>query len=208
MRSTPAMRSLDRTSMRALGKQRRDLLGEALDAGAAGDERVASRRSPGRRRPRHRDGRNGGRRARAEAVLDQPGVAVRALEAMAAGAAQRQRRIAAPVEEQQRLLACAASARCTASASRGARKRPRGGSSRVRSIAAIDRQVLRRRSAPAAQPAIAARARIDPRLDRGRGRGQHDRESSSARAPPPCRGRGSARRPPACRRRRAPHRRR
>ena len=40
-----------------------------------------------------------------EAVLDQPGVAVRAVEAEAAGAAERQRRIAAAVEEQQRLLA-------------------------------------------------------------------------------------------------------
>ena len=42
---------------------------------------------------------------RLEAVIDQPGVAVRAGQAMAAGAAQRQRRIAAAVEEQQRLLA-------------------------------------------------------------------------------------------------------
>ena len=41
----------------------------------------------------------------AEAVIDQPGVAVRAGEAEAAGAAQRQRRIAAAVEEKQRLLA-------------------------------------------------------------------------------------------------------
>ena len=41
----------------------------------------------------------------AEAVIDQPGVAVRAGEAEAAGAAERQRRIAAAVEEQQRLLA-------------------------------------------------------------------------------------------------------
>ena len=40
-----------------------------------------------------------------EAVIDQPGVAVRAGEAEAAGAAQRERRIAAAVEEQQRLLA-------------------------------------------------------------------------------------------------------
>ena len=43
--------------------------------------------------------------APAKAVLHQPGRAVGALEAMAAGAAERQRRVAAPVEEQQRLLA-------------------------------------------------------------------------------------------------------
>ena len=40
-----------------------------------------------------------------EAVIDQPGVAVRAGQAIAAGVAQRQRRKAAAVEEQQRLLA-------------------------------------------------------------------------------------------------------
>src|SRR5215470_20329008 len=41
----------------------------------------------------------------AETVIDQPGVAIRTGEAEAAGAAQGQRRIAAAVEEQQRLLA-------------------------------------------------------------------------------------------------------
>jgi hypothetical protein len=40
-----------------------------------------------------------------EPVLDHPGGAVRALEAVPAGAAQGQRRIAAAVEEQQALLA-------------------------------------------------------------------------------------------------------
>src|SRR5690349_7913083 len=43
--------------------------------------------------------------ALAEAVIDQPGIADGAGEAMAAGTAQGQRRIAAAVEEQQRLLA-------------------------------------------------------------------------------------------------------
>src|SRR6516225_12283056 len=38
-------------------------------------------------------------------MLDKPGGAARALKAMTAGAAQGQRRIAAPVEEQKRLLA-------------------------------------------------------------------------------------------------------
>ncbi len=40
-----------------------------------------------------------------EAVIDQPSVAVRAGEAISAIAAERERRKAAPVEEQQRLLA-------------------------------------------------------------------------------------------------------
>jgi hypothetical protein len=41
---------------------------------------------------------------RRQAMIDHPRRAVRALEAVAAIAAERQRRIAAPVEEQQRLL--------------------------------------------------------------------------------------------------------
>ena len=41
----------------------------------------------------------------AKAMLDQPRRAIRALKAMAAGAAESQRRIAAAVEEQQRLFA-------------------------------------------------------------------------------------------------------
>src|SRR3954469_24709978 len=40
----------------------------------------------------------------AEAVLNQPGRALRALDALAAAPAQRDRRIAAAIEEQQRLL--------------------------------------------------------------------------------------------------------
>ena len=40
-----------------------------------------------------------------KAVLDQPGGAARALKAVAAGAAQGQGRVAAPVQEKQRLLA-------------------------------------------------------------------------------------------------------
>src|ERR1039458_3614958 len=40
-----------------------------------------------------------------ETMIDQPGVAIRTLQAEAAGAAERERRIAAAIEEQQRLLA-------------------------------------------------------------------------------------------------------
>ena len=40
-----------------------------------------------------------------EAMIDQPGVAIRAMQAKAAGAAERERRIAAPVEKKERLLA-------------------------------------------------------------------------------------------------------
>ena len=88
------------------GKQRRRLLLQPLDAGAAGDEASPSAWHCGQASgARRRDSRNDGRRAGAEAMVDQPRIAVRAGEAEAAGAAQRQRRIAAAVEEQQRLLA-------------------------------------------------------------------------------------------------------
>ena len=189
----------------------RDLLGDALHPRPAG--RPGNRRLP-------QAGQASGRRstwpqwwqtrAPAEAVLDQPGGAVRALEAMAAGPAQRQRRIAAPVEEEQRLLA----------ARRGSRPWPRQGSATSqRPFGIASRRAGRRRgSAGSGRPpkrsrqddvAVAAALGIDAALDRGRRRGE-DRPARlrSARAPPPCRGRGSGRRPPACRRPRAPRRRR
>ena len=55
---------------------------------------------------------------------------------MPARAAQRQRRVAAAVEEQQRLLARSI-AILLSSASRGEMNRPRAGGSRLRSIASI-----------------------------------------------------------------------
>src|SRR3954468_10593746 len=56
-------------------------------------------------RARHRETAMVTDEALAEAMIDQPGVANGAGEAMATGAAQRQRRVAAPIEEQQRLFA-------------------------------------------------------------------------------------------------------
>src|SRR5260370_25227408 len=56
-------------------------------------------------RARHREAAMMADQALAKAMIDQPGVADRAGKAMAAGPAQRQRRIAAAIEEQQRLLA-------------------------------------------------------------------------------------------------------
>ena len=73
----------------------------------------------------------------AEAVLDQPGRAVRALEAVAAGAAERERRIAAPVEEEERLLAARRASRRPRrrAAATGSGRAPAG--ARRMSIAAI-----------------------------------------------------------------------
>ena len=78
---------------------------EPLDARADGDERILRLAFRAVRRMRHGEAAMVADELLAEAVIDQPGVAVRAGEAEAAGAAQSQRRIAAAIEEQQRLLA-------------------------------------------------------------------------------------------------------
>src|SRR6185437_8286281 len=86
------------------GKQLRNLVGDPFDPGTAGDEAVllaAFGAGPGRR---HDMAAMMAGQAVHQPVLDHPGGAVGALEAMAAVAAQGQRREAAAVEEEQRLL--------------------------------------------------------------------------------------------------------
>src|SRR5579871_6801 len=56
-------------------------------------------------RPRHREAAMMTDQPLPEAVIDQPGIADRAGEAMPASTAQRQRRVAAAIEEKQRLFA-------------------------------------------------------------------------------------------------------
>ncbi len=100
---------------------------------------------------------------------------------MAAGAAEGERRVAAPVEEQERLLA--------------ARERRLDPGDRLRRQPAAARRPLAfqvhgrdvgqgRRAEPARQPqpAIAPGLGVDPRLDRGRGGGEHDRRLLEPRA--------------------------
>ena len=87
-----------------LRKQRAHLLFQALDAGTDGGEGIRRLAIRTDRRMRHGEAAMMADELAAEAVIDQPGVAVRAGEAEAAGAAQRQRRVAAAVEEEQRLL--------------------------------------------------------------------------------------------------------
>ena len=82
-----------------------DLLGEPLDAGAAGDEAVLGGALRTGFRPRLGVAAMMADELAAEAVLDEPGRAIRAVEAVTAGPAQGQRRVAAAVEEQQRLTA-------------------------------------------------------------------------------------------------------
>ena len=91
--------------MRASGKQLRRLLLQPLDAGTDRRERFHRLAFRALVRQRHREAAVMADQPPAEAVIDQPGVAVRTGEPMPAGAAERERRKAAAVEEQQRLLA-------------------------------------------------------------------------------------------------------
>src|SRR5581483_3075725 len=84
--------------------QRGGLFLEALDAGADSGQRLLGRAMRARLRGRHGETAMMAHQPVTEAVIDQPRVADGAGEAMAAGPAQRQRRIAAPIKEQQRLF--------------------------------------------------------------------------------------------------------
>src|SRR6266702_3423207 len=83
-----------------LREQRSRLLLQALDAGPDRDQRFLRRAVRAGLRPRHREAAMVTDQPLAEAVIDQPCVANGAGEAMAAGAAQGQWRIAAAIEEQ------------------------------------------------------------------------------------------------------------
>ena len=117
----------------------------------------------------------------AEAMIDQPGIADGAGEAMTAGTAQGQRRIAAAIEEQQRLLAPFDGV--TDMLGENGRNEA---AARRRLAAQIDRLDLRHVLAAEARrqhdALIAALARIDLGLDRRRRGGQHDRNFGDMRA--------------------------
>ena len=175
MRSTEATRSLREHQHARLGKQFAHLLFEALDARPDGDEGIRRLAFRACARMRHGEAAMVADELAAEAVIDQPGVAVRAGEAEAAGAAQRQRRIAAAIEKQQRLLAA-----LDRGLHRAGEHRRDETAARRRLAAQIDR--LDRRQALAAEPLrqrkprIAAAPRIDLGLDRRRRRRQHHRD--------------------------------
>ena len=138
-------------------EQDRRLLGEPLDARPAGGERVLrlAFRAIGRA-PLDMAAMMADQRA-AEAMLDQPGVAIGTAEAMAAAAAQRQGRIAAPIEEEQRLLAA------------------RDGLGRLR-------RQTRRDPAPALRALVAHVDRLDARHRAARRRGRRGADAHSARS--------------------------
>ena len=117
-----------------------DFLGQALDAWADGDEALGIAAIRAGLRPLLRVAAVVAEQHAAETVLDQPGGAVRALKAMATGAAERQRRVAAAVRKSS---ACSFCARVSpiAVTSGGDRKRPRSGCSWRRSIASMSGSV-------------------------------------------------------------------
>ena len=118
------------------GEQLGDLVGDPLDARTAGDQAVLLAAFGAGLGRRHDMPAMVAGEAVHQPVLDHPGGAVGALEAVAAVAAQGQRREAAAVEEQQRLLA-ALEIGFQLADQLGASQRPRGGGSCVRSIAPI-----------------------------------------------------------------------
>ena len=91
--------------MRAPGKQLGRFVLQPLDARADRREAFGGVALRAFRRRRHGEAAMVADQPPLEAVIDQPGVAMRTLQAEAAGAAERQRREAAAIEEQQRLLA-------------------------------------------------------------------------------------------------------
>ena len=162
------------------GKEAADLFLEPLDARPAGDEGVRRLALRAVRRARRVEAAVMADERALEAVLDQPGVAVRAVEPEAAGAAERERRIAAPVQEQQRLLAAL---------QRGVHRfgKPRRDETAARRAFAAQIDWLDHRLGIAAkalrqrEPAVAPASRVDDGLDGGRRGREHDRDVGDAR---------------------------
>ena len=156
------------------GKRCSRLFLQALHARADRDQRFLRRAVRADMRPRHRETAMVADQPLAKAVIDQPGVADGAGKTMPAGAAQCQRRITAAIEEQQRLLAPLDRVLDLLG-----QPRRNETAARRRLPPQIDRLDLRH--VLAAEPRgqrdalVAAPARIDLGLDRGRCGGQHDR---------------------------------
>ena len=162
-----------------VGKQRVRLLLEPLHARAAGDERL--RRMAFRAGGRWRRGEAAvmADELALEAVVDQPRVAVRAVEAEAAGAAERERRVAAAIEKQQRLLT--ALQRGLHDAGKPRRDEAPARRAFALQVDRLDRGlVLPAEALREREPPVAAAPRVHHRLDRRRRRGEHDRNVRDA----------------------------
>ena len=110
----------------------------------------------------------------AEAMLDEPGVAILAAEAMTAGAAQGQRRIAAPVQEQAASVRRCAIVSPIASARRGAIQRPRSAAFDAHVDRFEPRHETRIGAGGEPQMPVATARGVDARFDRRRCGGEHD----------------------------------
>ena len=116
-----------------------------------------------------------------EAVIDQPGVAIRALQAEAAGAAERERRVAAAIEEQQRLLA--AFERVLHSFRQPRRDEAAARRAFAPHVDGLDHRQVRAAETLRQMDALVAPApRVDLRFHRRRRRGQHHRNFCDAAA--------------------------
>ena len=150
-------------------KQRAHFFLQALDARSDGGERIRRLAVRARGWMRHGETAMVANKLAAEAVIDQPSVAMRAGEAKAAGAAQRQRRIAAAIEEEQRLFAA-----FERGLDRTGERRGNEAAGRRPLAAQIDRLDRRHARTPEAlgqrQPPVAPPPRIDFRLERRRRR--------------------------------------
>ena len=117
----------------------------------------------------------------AETMLDQPGRAVRALETMAAGPAEGERRVAAPVEEEKRLLLL-----LDRLCDRGEERRRQESAAFGRAGAEVDRGDFGQLRCGVAvgedDPPVAAGVGVDPRFDRWRRRGQDHRKAGEVAA--------------------------
>lgn len=152
----------------------RDLFGQPFDARSAGDQ--ALRLMAGRafmRAALDMSAMMADQRA-PKAMIDQPGRAVRALEAVAAIATERQRCVAAPVEEKQRLLLGLDIGFDRLD------QRAREPAPPLRLVAAqVDQAELRQFASAEAlrqlEMGVAASLGIDAGFERRRRRGEHDR---------------------------------
>src|SRR5579872_954289 len=164
-----------------VGKKRLRLFSEPLDAGAASGEAVGLLARWAEMRARLDMAAMVTGELAAKAMLDQPGRTIGTLEAMAAGAAERQRRITAPIEEEERLFAFRPR---LLDGGDQARRQP---ASARRSLAAqVDRRQIRQAARAKArgkfEPIVPALLGVDARLDRGRRRGEHDRRAFDPRS--------------------------
>ena len=113
-------------------------------------------------------------------MLDQPGRAIGAFEAMAATPAERERRVAAPVQEQHRLLAP-----CPRFFDGGDCARRQPPAARRTFALEVDQgdvgQPRRAEASGKSEPAVASALGVEPRLDRRRRGGEHDRRLLESR---------------------------